>query len=194
MQMIAGKRSLIGLVCAAYIWPKHAVISVGVMKFGQKSSLHFNNADDPVDCSCKAAKGSPEEYYYNPLKCPLPKAPSMQFFCLYGIGMPTERSYYYLNLESDKVSGGLHGIYSVWHALCRRPSIGLQDCLQMHGDFEGPPRTFNLSSNHYTDCMHYHVGEWKHNCPSIVYGGLNLWQVWASETLPCVHPCVLVQT
>ncbi|KAK9918842.1 hypothetical protein WJX75_007445 [Coccomyxa subellipsoidea] len=52
--------------------------------------------------SCKASKGSPEEYYYNPLKCPLPKAPSMQFFCLYGIGLPTERSYYYLNLESDK--------------------------------------------------------------------------------------------
>ncbi|EIE21902.1 Lecithin:cholesterol acyltransferase [Coccomyxa subellipsoidea C-169] len=52
--------------------------------------------------SCKASKGSPEEYYYNPLKCPLPKAPSMQIYCLYGVGLPTERSYYYLNLESDK--------------------------------------------------------------------------------------------
>ncbi len=53
--------------------------------------------------SCKAAKGSPEEYYFNPLKCPLPKAPSMHMFCLYGVGIPTERSYYYLNLESEKV-------------------------------------------------------------------------------------------
>ena len=54
-------------------------------------------------CSCKAGKGSPEEYYFNPLKCPLPKAPSMEMYCLYGVGIPTERSYYYLNLESEEV-------------------------------------------------------------------------------------------
>jgi len=54
-------------------------------------------------CSCKGGKGSPDEYYYNPLKCPLPKAPSMELYCLYGVGIPTERSYYYLNLESEEV-------------------------------------------------------------------------------------------
>ena len=53
--------------------------------------------------SCASGKGSPEEYYFNPLQCPLPKAPSMQMYCLYGVGIPTERSYYYLNLESNKV-------------------------------------------------------------------------------------------
>ena len=53
--------------------------------------------------SCKAGKGSPDEYYFNPLKCPLPKAPKMEMFCLYGVGIPTERSYYYLNLESEEV-------------------------------------------------------------------------------------------
>ena len=53
--------------------------------------------------SCASGKGSPEEYYFNPLKCPLPKAPSMEMYCLYGVGIPTERSYYYLNLESNKV-------------------------------------------------------------------------------------------
>ncbi len=36
----------------------------------------------------------------------------MQFFCLYGIGLPTERSYYYLNLESDRVSGALQSLPS----------------------------------------------------------------------------------
>lgn len=56
--------------------------------------------------SCASGKGSPEEYYFNPLKCPLPKAPSMGLYCLYGVGIPTERSYYYLNLESDKVRQG----------------------------------------------------------------------------------------
>lgn len=54
-------------------------------------------------CSCKAGKGSPDEYYFNPLKCPLPRAPNMEMFCLYGVGIPTERSYYYLNLESEEV-------------------------------------------------------------------------------------------
>ena len=54
-------------------------------------------------CSCKAGKGSADEYYFNPLKCPLPKAPKMEMFCLYGVGIPTERSYYYLNLESEEV-------------------------------------------------------------------------------------------
>ena len=53
-------------------------------------------------CSCASGKASPGEYYFNPLKCPLPKAPSMQMFCLYGTSKPTERSYYYLNLESNK--------------------------------------------------------------------------------------------
>ena len=46
----------------------------------------------------------------------------MQFFCLYGIGLPTERSYYYLNLESDKVSKASLSM----HAFCsfeRRPSL-----------------------------------------------------------------------
>ncbi len=55
-----------------------------------------------LPCSCASGKGSPDEYYFNPLKCPLPRAPSMQMFCLYGTSIDTERSYYYLNLESNK--------------------------------------------------------------------------------------------
>ena len=66
-------------------------------------------------CSCKAGKGSADEYYFNPLKCPLPKAPKMEMFCLYGVGIPTERSYYYLNLESEEVS----------HSTCVRDNIAL---------------------------------------------------------------------
>ncbi len=64
-------------------------------------------------CSCKAGKGKADEYYFNPLKCPLPKAPKMEMFCLYGVGIPTERSYYYLNLESEEVMNPIcseHGV------------------------------------------------------------------------------------
>ena len=67
-----------------------------------------------VACSCASGKGSPEEYYFNPLKCPLPKAPSMQMFCLYGTNKPTERSYYYLNLESNKACRPPMHTLSLW--------------------------------------------------------------------------------
>ena len=59
------------------------------------------------DCTCSChCHGDPEDYYFNPLKCPLPKAPSLQMFCMYGVGMPTERAYHYLNLQSPKVGSG----------------------------------------------------------------------------------------
>ena len=50
---------------------------------------------------CKA--GSWDKYYFNPLKCPLPKAPSLKLYCMYGVGMPTERAYSYINMEHPEV-------------------------------------------------------------------------------------------
>jgi hypothetical protein len=32
----------------------------------------------------------------------------MEMYCLYGVGIPTERSYYYLNLESEEVTFTRH--------------------------------------------------------------------------------------
>lgn len=58
-----------------------------------------------VGCSEKQEKGSPTDRYMNPLKCPLPKAPSMTFYCMYGVGAPAERGYNYLKLETEEVSG-----------------------------------------------------------------------------------------
>ena len=51
---------------------------------------------------CKA--GSWDKYYFNPLQCPLPKAPSMKLYCMYGVGIPTERAYSYINMEDPEVS------------------------------------------------------------------------------------------
>ena len=85
-----------------------------------------------VEALCAGAQlrvqqGSPDEYYYNPLKCPLPDAPSLQMFCLYGTGIPTERSYYYLNMESNKVRPSCPipasrcMCSSKWGCACERP-------------------------------------------------------------------------
>ncbi|CAO3643569.1 unnamed protein product [Mucor hiemalis] len=37
----------------------------------------------------------------NPLESQLPIAPSMKIYCMYGIGLPTERSYYYTRAKDD---------------------------------------------------------------------------------------------
>jgi len=42
-------------------------------------------------------------YYHDPLKCPLPRAPSMNMYNLYGVNKPVERSYHYLNILGPKV-------------------------------------------------------------------------------------------
>lgn len=45
----------------------------------------------------------PATWHVDPLRCPLPHAPSLQMFCLYGVGKPTERAYQYLNLQTEEV-------------------------------------------------------------------------------------------
>lgn len=42
----------------------------------------------------------------NPLESQLPIAPSMKIFCLYGVGLPTERSYYYTRAKDDVENTG----------------------------------------------------------------------------------------
>eukprot|EP00804_Cyclotella_cryptica_P007389 CCRYP_002600-RA/>CCRYP_002600-RA protein AED:0.37 eAED:0.37 QI:330/1/1/1/0.75/0.6/5/139/633 len=35
------------------------------------------------------------KHWHDPIAVPLPRAPAMKIYCLYGVGVPTERSYYY---------------------------------------------------------------------------------------------------
>jgi phospholipid:diacylglycerol acyltransferase len=42
------------------------------------------------------------KHWHDPISMPLPRAPSMKLYCLYGVGVPTERSYHY-KLDHDKV-------------------------------------------------------------------------------------------
>jgi phospholipid:diacylglycerol acyltransferase len=41
--------------------------------------------------------------WYDPARHPLPRAPNMKIFCLYGVGLPTERAYHYTRNWSDDV-------------------------------------------------------------------------------------------
>lgn len=55
------------------------------------------------ECRCGATDMG-DGFHYSPLECPLPKAPSLRMFCMYGVGIPTERAYHYQHLRSAKVN------------------------------------------------------------------------------------------
>ena len=63
--------------------------------FGPKlanSHMYSLYADSPSD---PFANRHLEQAWHDPTQSPLPHAPNMRVFCLYGIGRPTERAYYY---------------------------------------------------------------------------------------------------
>nr|GMD67261.1 putative phospholipid:diacylglycerol acyltransferase 2 [Ipomoea batatas] len=66
----------------------------------KRAESHFSHgiADDLDDPKYKHYK-----YWSNPLETKLPIAPDMEIYCLYGVGIPTERSYLYkLSPSSDR--------------------------------------------------------------------------------------------
>ncbi|XP_073063147.1 putative phospholipid:diacylglycerol acyltransferase 2 [Primulina eburnea] len=61
-------------------------------KMMKRAEAHFSHgiADDLDD-----PKYGHYKYWSNPLETKLPNAPDMEIYCLYGVGIPTERSYVY---------------------------------------------------------------------------------------------------
>jgi phospholipid:diacylglycerol acyltransferase len=67
-----------------------------MMKRAESQFSHglAENLDDP--------KYDHYKYWSNPLETKLPNAPDMEVYCLYGVGVPTERSYVYKLSPSDR--------------------------------------------------------------------------------------------
>lgn len=70
-------------------------------KMMQRGSAHFSygiaeNLDDP--------KYTHYKYWSNPLETKLPNAPDMEIYSMYGVGIPTERSYVYKKSTSAECS------------------------------------------------------------------------------------------
>ncbi|CAA0815009.1 Putative phospholipid\\x3adiacylglycerol acyltransferase 2 [Striga hermonthica] len=78
-------------------------------KMMKRAEAHFSHgiADDLDD-----PKYNHYKYWSNPLETKLPDAPEMEVYCLYGVGIPTERSYVYKttsrNIPFQIDNGGVH--------------------------------------------------------------------------------------
>lgn len=66
---------------------------------GGESTGDGNDNDDGSSPETPCHEGA-----VDPLRCPLPSAPSMRLYCIYGVGKPTERSYVYVKSRSSSSS------------------------------------------------------------------------------------------
>ena len=78
-----------------YIYSR--ALSVAAVPYANHQGVWFRS------CSETGAKKWPEKEFLNPLKDPLPDAPNMRIYCMYGVGAPAERSYHYQHVEDPMV-------------------------------------------------------------------------------------------
>lgn len=71
--------------------------------FKTTESVGSQHESSAVICSGTGAKQWPEKEFLNPLKDPLPDAPNMRIYCMYGVGAPAERSYHYQHVDDTMV-------------------------------------------------------------------------------------------
>mmetsp|Transcript_40807 Transcript_40807/g.74699 ORF Transcript_40807/g.74699 Transcript_40807/m.74699 type:complete len:742 (-) Transcript_40807:37-2262(-) len=74
-----------------------------LFKHGGGSSLIFS-PDAKKGWKKRASSKDKRKHWSDPIATPLPRAPSLKIYCLYGTGLPTERSYYY-KVSCDKLEG-----------------------------------------------------------------------------------------
>jgi phospholipid:diacylglycerol acyltransferase len=60
------------------------------------------------DFSLSGQERDSSRIWHDPTRTPLPHAPNMRIFCLYGVGLDTERAYSYRRSEDDTVAGPNH--------------------------------------------------------------------------------------
>jgi phospholipid:diacylglycerol acyltransferase len=78
-------------------------------------SLYKGDDDDEKNDSARPKNNKkkrdgmkPKKAWHDPTQMPLPYAPNLRIYCLYGVGIPTERAYYYKR-NHDETGGGSGG-------------------------------------------------------------------------------------
>jgi len=83
-------------------WSMKDTIDYLIQRGGASSSIFATDAKK--GWKKKASSKDKRKHWSDPIATPLPRAPSMKVYCLYGTGIPTERSYYY-KVSCDKLEG-----------------------------------------------------------------------------------------
>ncbi|KAL3782348.1 hypothetical protein ACHAW5_003865 [Stephanodiscus triporus] len=73
---------------------------------GGSSSIY--SFDSKKGWKTRASSVDKRKHWHDPIATKLPSAPSLKIYCLYGVGIQTERSYYY-KVSCDKVGGASGG-------------------------------------------------------------------------------------
>ncbi|KAL7539629.1 hypothetical protein ACHAXR_009458 [Thalassiosira sp. AJA248-18] len=68
------------------------------------SSSYIYSPDSKKGWKTRASSKDKRKHWSDPIATPLPHAPSLKIYCIYGTGLPTERSYYY-KVSCDKLEG-----------------------------------------------------------------------------------------
>lgn len=66
------------------------------------SSSSIFSYDSKKGFKQRATSNDKRKHWHDPVATPLPRAPTLKIYCLYGVGIPTERAYYY-KVACDKL-------------------------------------------------------------------------------------------
>ncbi|EKX47055.1 hypothetical protein GUITHDRAFT_159571 [Guillardia theta CCMP2712] len=75
-------------------WYSHGLRTTPFENDSRKRKRTHRSSDKSEQCSSQEL-GNETKYWTNPLEMPLPFAPNLTIYCLYGVGKETERSYFY---------------------------------------------------------------------------------------------------
>ncbi len=98
----------LGLLSALDIYPSRTWSFARAINYllrtdrGGSSSIY--SFDARGGWKTRASSAEKRRHWHDPTATRLPKAPSMNIYCLYGVGLKTERSYYY-RVSCDKIGG-----------------------------------------------------------------------------------------
>ncbi len=103
----------------------------------------------------RTSSAQKRKHWHDPVASPLPNAPSMKMYCLYGTGLPTERSYYY-ELLCDKVSSK--------YQTCMDTEITSEECNDGTPSDKSPPENpflidVNAKNHHVANGVRFSDGD-----------------------------------
>lgn len=119
------------------------------------SSPNIFSHDSAKGWSEKPSSKDKRKHWHDPVATPLPRAPSLKIYCIYGVGLPTERAYHY-KVDCDKAAE---------LGSCRTSQVqddetpsSVPQCNNDEESKEPPDVPFNIDNSIYDDAQNVKYG------------------------------------